>query len=68
MAASYDLCAKRKVHMTESAASYFLSNLIWPLIALSNIATYINGYQFLLMIDSAYLFGFIDFNSLVRLH
>ena len=39
---------------------YFLSsrNLRWPSIALSSIATNINGYQFLGMMGSAYLFGF----------
>jgi len=38
---------------------YFLSsrNLKWPSIALSSIATNINGYQFLGMMGSAYLFG-----------
>ena len=38
---------------------YFLSsrNLRWPSIALSTIATNINGYQFLGMMGSAYLFG-----------
>jgi len=38
---------------------YFLSsrNLRWPSIALSSIATNINGYQFLGMMGSAYLFG-----------
>jgi len=39
--------------------SYFLSNrnLRWPSIALSTIATNINGYQFLGMMGSAYLYG-----------
>ena len=38
---------------------YFLSsrNLRWPSIALSSIATNINGYQFLGMMGSAYLYG-----------
>ena len=38
---------------------YFLSSrgLRWPSIALSSIATNINGYQFLGMMGSAYLFG-----------
>ena len=42
-----------------SAEQYFLSsrNLRWPSIALSSIATNINGYQFLGMMGSAYLFG-----------
>ncbi len=39
--------------------AYFLSNrnLRWPSIALSTIATNINGYQFLGMMGSAYLYG-----------
>lgn len=38
---------------------YFLSsrNLRWPSIALSSIATNVNGYQFLGMMGSAYLYG-----------
>ncbi len=42
-----------------SKEEYFLSsrNLRWPSIALSTIATNINGYQFLGMMGSAYLFG-----------
>lgn len=42
-----------------STEEYFLSsrNLRWPSIALSTIATNINGYQFLGMMGSAYLFG-----------
>ncbi len=42
-----------------SVEQYFLSsrNLRWPSIALSSIATNINGYQFLGMMGSAYLFG-----------
>ena len=38
---------------------YFLSsrNLRWPSIALSTIATNVNGYQFLGMMGSAYLYG-----------
>jgi SSS family solute:Na+ symporter len=38
---------------------YFLSNrnLRWPSVALSTIATNINGYQFLGMMGSAYLYG-----------
>jgi len=38
---------------------YFLSNrnLHWPSVALSTIATNINGYQFLGMMGSAYLYG-----------
>ncbi|MBX2817843.1 MAG: sodium/solute symporter [Saprospiraceae bacterium] len=43
----------------ETIASYFLSSrqLRWPSIALSTIATNINGYQFLGMMGSAYLYG-----------
>ncbi len=42
-----------------SVEQYFLSsrNLRWPSIALSSIATNINGYQFLGMMGSAYLYG-----------
>ncbi len=42
-----------------SAETYFLSgrNLRWPSIALSTIATNIQGYQFLGMMGSAYLYG-----------
>ncbi len=47
--------------VTEDATieEYFLSsrNLRWPSIALSTIATNINGYQFLGMMGSAYLYG-----------
>ena len=44
--------------------SYFLSNrnLRWPSIALSTIATNINGYQFLGMMGSAYLYGLAQAN------
>lgn len=42
-----------------TSEAYFLSSrsLRWPSIALSTIATNINGYQFLGMMGSAYLFG-----------
>ena len=42
-----------------STEAYFLSsrNLRWPSIALSTIATNVNGYQFLGMMGSAYLYG-----------
>ena len=42
-----------------SSEDYFLSsrNLRWPSIAVSTIATNIQGYQFLGMMGSAYLFG-----------
>ncbi len=44
---------------TVSSEQYFLSSrsLRWPSIALSTIATNINGYQFLGMMGSAYLYG-----------
>jgi len=43
----------------ETAEAYFLSSrsLRWPSIALSTIATNVNGYQFLGMMGSAYLYG-----------
>jgi SSS family solute:Na+ symporter len=42
-----------------TAEAYFLSNrnLRWPSIALSTIATNVQGYQFLGMMGSAYLYG-----------
>lgn len=48
-----------RVQKDVSIEQYFLSsrNLRWPSIALSSIATNINGYQFLGMMGSAYLFG-----------
>ena len=48
-----------KVKADSSADEYFLSsrNLPWYSIALSTIATNIQGYQFLGMMGSAYLFG-----------
>ncbi len=47
-----------------STEEYFLSsrNLRWPSIALSTIATNINGYQFLGMMGSAYLYGLAQAN------
>ncbi len=47
-----------------SKEDYFLSsrNLRWPSIALSTIATNIQGYQFLGMMGSAYLFGLAQAN------
>lgn len=50
--------------------SYFLSNrnLRWPSIALSTIATNVQGYQFLGMMGSAYLYGLaqanLEFNAI----
>ena len=47
-----------------SAEEYFLSSrkLKWPSIALSTIATNVNGYQFLGMMGSAYLYGLAQAN------
>ena len=47
-----------------SITSYFLSNrsLRWPSIAISTIATNVQGYQFLGMMGSAYLFGLAQAN------
>jgi len=49
---------------TVTTEDYFLSsrNLRWPSIALSTIATNIQGYQFLGMMGSAYLFGLAQAN------
>ncbi|MEL6863036.1 MAG: sodium/solute symporter [Bacteroidota bacterium] len=48
-----------RVKEEATVEEYFLSsrNLRWPSIALSSIATNINGYQFLGMMGSAYLYG-----------
>lgn len=56
------LSAKKEEINTANA--YFLSNrsLRWPSIALSTIATNIQGYQFLGMMGSAYLFGLAQAN------
>ena len=53
-----------KVNKNTSAEAYFLSNrnLKWYSIALSTIATNINGYQFLGMMGSAYLYGLAQAN------
>ncbi len=55
---------KGKVKADSSADEYFLSsrNLPWYSIALSTIATNIQGYQFLGMMGSAYLFGLAQAN------
>ena len=49
---------------TTTAEDYFLSSrqLRWPSIALSTIATNIQGYQFLGMMGSAYLYGLAQAN------
>ena len=53
-----------RVGKDASAEEYFLSNrsLRWPSIAISTIATNIQGYQFLGMMGSAYLFGLAQAN------
>ncbi|MEM9992325.1 MAG: hypothetical protein AAF738_11220, partial [Bacteroidota bacterium] len=47
-----------------SSEEYFLSsrNLRWPSIAISTIATNVQGYQFLGMMGSAYLYGLAQAN------
>jgi len=49
---------------TVDADAYFLSsrNLRWPSIAISTIATNVQGYQFLGMMGSAYLYGLAQAN------
>jgi len=53
-----------KISANSSADEYFLSsrNLPWYSIALSTIATNIQGYQFLGMMGSAYLYGLAQAN------
>ena len=53
-----------KIKANSSAEEYFLSsrNLPWYSVALSTIATNIQGYQFLGMMGSAYLFGLAQAN------
>ncbi len=53
-----------KIKADSSAEEYFLSsrNLSWYSVALSTIATNIQGYQFLGMMGSAYLFGLAQAN------
>ena len=53
-----------KISADSSADEYFLSsrNLPWYSIALSTIATNIQGYQFLGMMGSAYLYGLAQAN------
>ncbi|OUW35383.1 MAG: hypothetical protein CBD39_00590 [Flavobacteriaceae bacterium TMED179] len=53
-----------KINNNSSADEYFLSsrNLPWYSIALSTIATNIQGYQFLGMMGSAYLYGLAQAN------
>ncbi|MEM9836979.1 MAG: sodium/solute symporter [Bacteroidota bacterium] len=54
----------RKKEEETSVEAYFLSsrNLRWPSVAMSTIATNIQGYQFLGMMGSAYLFGLAQAN------
>ncbi len=58
-AAIFMVAISGRVSKDSTIEEYFLSsrNLRWPSIALSSIATNINGYQFLGMMGSAYLFG-----------
>lgn len=53
------LAMRGKVSKDATVDEYFLSgrNLRWPSIAISTIATNVQGYQFLGMMGSAYLFG-----------
>ena len=55
---------KGKISSNSSAEEYFLSsrNLSWYSVALSTIATNIQGYQFLGMMGSAYLYGLAQAN------
>ena len=55
---------KGKIRPDSTAEEYFLSsrNLSWYSIALSTIATNIQGYQFLGMMGSAYLYGLAQAN------
>jgi len=57
--AIFTVAIRGRVNKEASIEEYFLSsrNLRWPSIALSTIATNVNGYQFLGMMGSAYLFG-----------
>lgn len=54
----------RKPEEETSVNAYFLSgnNLRWPSVAMSTIATNIQGYQFLGMMGSAYLYGLAQAN------
>ena len=53
-----------KLNKSITSDEYFLSgrSLKWPSIALSTIATNVQGYQFLGMMGSAYLFGLAQAN------
>lgn len=54
----------RRPQEETSVKAYFLSNnnLRWPSVAMSTIATNIQGYQFLGMMGSAYLYGLAQAN------
>lgn len=58
------VAVRGKVNKKSTADEYFLSNrnLKWYSVALSTIATNIQGYQFLGMMGSAYLFGLAQAN------
>ena len=53
------IAIKGNIYKNLTSEEYFLSgrNLKWPSIALSTIATNVQGYQFLGMMGSAYLYG-----------
>ncbi|MEO1652729.1 MAG: hypothetical protein AAFU64_04215, partial [Bacteroidota bacterium] len=54
----------RSSNENTSSEAFFLSSrsLRWPSIAISTVATNVNGYQFLGMMGSAYLFGLAQAN------
>ena len=58
------IALRGKIAANSSAEEYFLSSrsLSWYSIALSTIATNIQGYQFLGMMGSAYLYGLAQAN------
>ena len=58
------IALRGKIRPDSTADEYFLSsrNLPWYSIALSTIATNIQGYQFLGMMGSAYLYGLAQAN------
>ena len=55
------IAIKGNIYKNLTSEEYFLSgrNLRWPSIALSTIATNVQGYQFLGMMGSAYLLSLI---------
>ena len=58
------IALKGKINSKTTSDDYFLSsrNLPWYSIAVSTIATNIQGYQFLGMMGSAYLYGLAQAN------